>query len=190
MEIIDIKAAKGDLSLETAQLIYMSVPKLYKLIPLDEKKLAEAIVDSNQLVKSETSCGNIICSNGQVVAVQCSYHSTEMQKRQLESMMVLFRNMLKTDMASCQKSLSSFISQMAPIPDGLVGNYLSRLAVHPNYRGMGISDTVLELYLNSSSGPYILHVARDNQRAINFYHRHGFNLNPDSSDICLMIKGG
>ena len=98
------------------------------------------------------------------------------------------RKVKKESIANYHTELANYIKQVSPVPSGIQGYYLSRFTVHSDYRGTGLSDKVLELFMGLSGDTFLLHVARDNDAAIKFYQRHEFEIVPESVHFGIMIK--
>jgi ribosomal protein S18 acetylase RimI-like enzyme len=188
VDIIKINEIGADLALGTAKLVYMAMPYFYDLLPLSKDALLDAIVEDFNLSVSETSTGCVVVIEDNVVAIQCSYPSNEMKQRQAASMMGFMRKVTKANLASYQRDLANYTKQVSPVPNGIQGYYLSRFTVHSNFRGKGLADKVLELFMGFSSDLYLLHVSRDNHSAIKFYQRHEFKIYPGPAHYNIMIK--
>ncbi len=77
------------------------------------------------------------------------------------------------------------MDRMMPAVKDETGYYVHTIAVDPEFRGRGFGSEMIE-QAAAKQGPLYLHVNRDNEGAIRFYERNGFERQAEGS---MMHKG-
>lgn len=170
--MVPIDALDNSQRIEAARLVIASLPEYYAAFGAPHHALEQAVAEQFAQAGSEL-CEARAMLNGTVTGLYCALATRRLRTAQLIGLKHLMQALSPTD-AEARARISDFATSVAPLPSQ--GWYLSRIAVHEESRGTGVADRILADFLDRapSRQPVLLHVHRDNKRAINFYTRHNF----------------
>ena len=151
-------------------LIKKSAEQFYFLIPT-EGDIIDFISESINNPDSDLSDCKAIMDGEKVVGALSCYETQELQGRFLYYMRRVVDRNFHADLMNYFKSIPSINSE---------GFYLSRIAVLDEYRGSGTAAKILSIFESISKERdftnAFLHVHVDNERAIKFYQKHGYQI--------------
>ncbi len=176
---------------QAARLVMLSLDAFYTVFARVRPDLVDVIAGRIGHPNSETQdcvmCGD---TAGSVTGVFASYPSALMRTLQIQDTRALMRDLDRSQRNDVQAQLATLSARIAKVQGD--SYYLSRIAVSPRCRGNGTADHLIELFQHKAREfeKLSLHVHCDNDRAIAFYTRHGFEpITTDSNlDYILMEK--
>lgn len=178
--------AVGELGKEAkktaASLAYAAASDFYNLFGAEQGAVLDAIVPQFTLAGSELIESVALEYDGKVVALHCGYDAASITSRQQVGMKALLDAL--DSPPEVQSKLRESADKMMPCQ--LHGAYLSRIAVAPTLRRVGLGSLVLthweEKAREKAKGlRFLLHVSSTNTAARAFYEQHGYRL-PEGAD--------
>lgn len=170
VKVLDLTEAQ---QLAAAELVRISLPAYYDLFNIEPAKLLDAIRRQFRVSGSEVSSGMALLDSD-TAGVFFGLPMHQLRRAQLLGLMALKTCAIR-DPAALAESVKALRDQIEPPPSE--GHYLTRFAVRADRRGSGAADRLIDAFLASVPAAHqaVLHVHRDNVRALRFYERHGFS---------------
>ena len=167
-----------------ASLVRAALPDLYA--KLDDDLALDIIGKQFAEDRTEVSETEAAVVDGRVLGIVAGYPTRDFGARQSASLHHMLSNVPADMMGDIVAHVRSATGAIQTPPEE--GHYLARIAVLPEMAGRGLADLLLARFAEGGQEPHVLHVRGDNARAISFYRRHGFHLEPGNAAIPLMIR--
>jgi len=158
---------------QAANLAYVAFEDFYDLFSEDRVKIVAVIAD--QLKSFSELNQHVVCFQATRVVGFCGfYNSPEMSQRQIAGIRGLFNT--ANNIIESTKALGQYRKHfVAPSGDGV---YISRFVIDKDLRGSGLAADLLsnaESTFHAMGAKQVrLHVRRDNERALAFYIKTGY----------------
>ncbi len=174
--------------IQAARLIHSSLPGFYDRFPLEVSALHAAIAGQIGKKNSELEQGFAIIDAGTVVGIYTACLAGEMLNRQMLALLMLQKGLSRDEQKNMNDAIAAQWSRFSPPPAD--SWYLTRIAVHEQWRRQGIGGSLLQHFADSGGLPRLsLHVQSDNSSALRFYARHGFVVSDgDNLGISLLTR--
>lgn len=187
IEFVETSELPGPHVEAAAQLACLAFEDFYALFTSRQDRLLAAVADQfrsyselNQLVA--------VLGGGRVVGIGSYYALAEMPARQMAGARILFE--AANDPALSATSLRRFSRNFTPPGDD--GAYISRFAISVDKRGSGLAGQLLQevekVIRRRELTKVLLHVRRDNERALAFYSKAGYRPE-DKGDLGYVLLG-
>jgi ribosomal protein S18 acetylase RimI-like enzyme len=176
--LVDISAIDSAGRLNAACLVMESLPDYYAVDGIDEIEMAAAVAALIGESQSEIEKGYAAVCGNEVVGILTYLYSESLSAARLVGAQTLFKRLSQESARQFRNHLRNYDAGYGTVPDRSI--YLSRFAIHKNYRGSGLASQMMELFLSLKGDPgvrrdtFSLHVDQKNERAIAFYRKHGF----------------
>ncbi len=161
-----------------ADLIYAALPAYYDIFARASVPVRDVIGAS--LGVSGTTLASVRIAadveTGSAVGAVAGLPEDELARAQIADLQRLIKGAERTAATKAQEKLRAY-SGTVPAVSG-DGYYLARIAVVRDWRGTGLGDRLLEEFQRQGGGhtALSLHVHQNNNRAISFYRRHGYEV--------------
>lgn len=124
---------------------------------------------------------------GSPIGLVAGYPLAELAMRQRASLHRLLSALSRAEAGEFVGRARALAAQIPSI--GSSGYYLARLGVDSVHHGSGSAARLLAtIFADAGAVDTLLHVHRDNARAVAFYHRHGFVVTDDSLPYMVMRR--
>lgn len=113
---------------------------------------------------------------GEIAGIACIASTNDLASRRLATLRHIFSEVRPTP--GMRRALAAFSAGIPSITDR--GLYLARIATSTQVRGMGVGSYLMDAFeaqgRAEGHGVTLLHVATDNERALAFYLRRGYEV--------------
>lgn len=155
-----------------------AVPHFYALIPLDTPLLHRLLGDRIGAPGSEFENSFMAGTAERPAGIVSSLPLERLPSAQQASTIALMRHIDRADMGAFRAAIAEYGKSVEPIEGS--GEYLSRVTVAAQARGLGLGRKLVEQVVSIADGGDVwLHVDSDNQHAIRLYEKLGFEFASD-----------
>jgi GNAT superfamily N-acetyltransferase len=192
ISIVNVSAINEDRRLSASYLVMESLPAYYMVDGIDELEMAIAVAGLIGESGSEIEKGYAALCGDEVVGIFTFLYSEVLSTARLVGAQALFKRLSQDSAKKFRNHLKHYDAGFGIVPERSV--YLSRFAIDKDYRGSGLANQMMELFLSLEDDfgerrdKFSLHVDRKNERAIAFYSKHGFGTHHTGSRYLTMVR--
>lgn len=189
---VDIATLDEDGGLAAAYLIMESLPPYYKVEGIDEAEMANAVAGMLGEPGSEIGSGFAALCDDQVAGILNFIKAELLPGARLVGAQKLLKRLSGESIKLFREHLRNYNADYGNVPGESL--YLSRIAIEKGYQGTGLAGKMMERFLSlnkdseKKQAGFSLHVDRNNERAIAFYHKYGFTSDSSESRYLTMIR--
>lgn len=192
ISILNIDSIEGLYRLSAAHLVMQSLPLFYHVDGIEDGEIATAIAASIGGRGSEIEKGYVAVYGDQAVGILTFIEGKMLASARLVGVQAVLKHLSRNSAKLFMRHLKHYDADYGSVPDTSI--YLGRFAISQAYRGSGLANQMMDVFLTSMLGgeqrigTYSLHVDSSNKRAIAFYRKHSFSISQSDSRYLTMIR--
>lgn len=156
-----------------AQFVISAAPAFYALIPMTGNTMRSIVGAQIGLEGSELQEAAMALVDAEPAALVTWLPSEQLDVARRATSVGLMRQIDRSELTAFMSALTQYGQMVEPVHSS--GMYLSRVAVSPNHRGLGLGRAAVQQVIDAAEGEDVsLHVASDNKGAIALYRSMGF----------------